>query len=62
MYETPPSGWLTLAVGIYFLGGLQLIGMGLLGEYLGQTLIEMRRRPSLMTVTRPLSPSVTILA
>lgn len=42
----PPAGWLTLATGVYFLGGLQLVGIGVLGEYLALTLVESRRRPS----------------
>ncbi|HAD88146.1 MAG TPA: glycosyltransferase [Rhodospirillaceae bacterium] len=42
----PPPGWLTLATGVYFLGGLQLVGIGVLGEYLALTLVESRRRPS----------------
>jgi hypothetical protein len=50
LYETPPPGWLTIAIGVYFLGGVQLIGIGLLGEYMGQTLKETRRRPSFIVV------------
>ena len=50
IYETPDPGWLTLAVGIYFIGGVQLIGIGFLGEYVGQTLKETRRRPSFIVV------------
>ena len=42
----PPAGWMTLLVGIYFIGGIQLMSIGLLGEYLGQTLTETRKRPS----------------
>lgn len=41
-----PPGWLTLATGIYFLGGIQLIGLGVVGEYLAQNLVETRKRPS----------------
>ncbi len=46
IFPTPDRGWLTLAIGIYFIGGVQLIGMGLLGEYIGQTLRETRARPA----------------
>jgi polyisoprenyl-phosphate glycosyltransferase len=44
--SSAPPGWWTLAAGIYFLGGLQLVGIGVIGEYLAQNLIETRRRPS----------------
>lgn len=46
----PPPGWLTLATGVYFLGGLQLVGIGVIGEYLAQNLIETRKRPSFIVV------------
>ncbi len=40
-----PPGWGTLAAGIFFLGGVQLIGIGLLGEYLARIFDEAKGRP-----------------
>ena len=44
--DTLPPGWATLAIAVSFLGGVQLIGIGILGEYLGRTLGEARARPA----------------
>lgn len=41
--ETP--GIVSLGVGVFFLGGLILIIMGLIGEYIGRLYIEVKRRP-----------------
>lgn len=41
-------GFASIIVAVTFLGGLQLIGIGILGEYLGRTYIESKRRPSFL--------------
>ena len=39
-------GWASLAIFITFLGGLQMIGIGLLGEYLGRVFEQTKGRPT----------------
>jgi hypothetical protein len=39
------AGFPTLIVAILMLGGLQLIAIGVLGEYLGRLWLESKRRP-----------------
>ena len=44
--ENAVSGWLSLLAGIYFLGGLQLVFLGIHGEYIGKIFMEVKRRPN----------------
>ena len=39
------SGWASIICSIWLLGGLQLLGIGLIGEYIGKTYKEVKRRP-----------------
>jgi len=48
-HEAIPSGFTTLVVSIWFLAGVQLMFMGLLGEYVYRVFDETRRRPPAMT-------------
>ena len=39
------SGWSSLMISIWFVGGLQLMGTGMIGEYIGKIYQEVKRRP-----------------
>jgi dolichol-phosphate mannosyltransferase len=39
------QGWTSLMIVVLFLGGVQLLALGIIGEYLGRTYDETRRRP-----------------
>lgn len=38
-------GWTSLFLSIWFLGGLQMVAIGVIGEYIGKTYYETKRRP-----------------
>lgn len=39
------SGWSSLAVSIWAIGGLQLLSIGIIGEYIGKIYLETKNRP-----------------
>ena len=42
---TAVSGWTSLLCSIWALGGLQLLAIGIIGEYIGKIYLETKRRP-----------------
>lgn len=38
-------GWATMTASVLFLGGIQLVGIGILGEYIGRVFEEVKQRP-----------------
>lgn len=45
MFGDPTSGWPSLACIILFVGGVQLFCLGILGQYLSKTYMEVKKRP-----------------
>lgn len=59
-FGEPVRGFPTLLVAMLFLGGAQLLAIGILGEYLGRMFVEAKQRP-LYLVKRTL-PAASIVA
>jgi len=45
MHGIPVPGYASLALSILFFGNVQILGIGILGEYIGRIYLESKRRP-----------------
>lgn len=45
MFGDPVQGWASLACIITFIGGIQLFCLGLMGQYMAKTYLEVKKRP-----------------
>ncbi len=45
LFGDPVQGWPTLACIILFMGGMQLSALGIIGQYIGKTYMEVKNRP-----------------
>jgi len=62
LYGDPVRGFPTLVVLVLFLGGLQLMALGIIGEYLARMFVEVKQRPLYLVAqwhapARPLPPA-----
>jgi undecaprenyl-phosphate 4-deoxy-4-formamido-L-arabinose transferase len=46
------AGWTSLMATILFVGGLQLLGLGLIGEYLGRAYLKLNKKPQYVVRAR----------
>ena len=46
------AGFMTLTTLILFFGGVQLLSLGLLGEYIGRIFVEVKQRPAWVVAER----------
>jgi glycosyltransferase involved in cell wall biosynthesis len=52
-YTVP--GWTSIVVSLWFIGGIQVISLGLIGEYIGKIYKEVKHRP-LFIIEQELQP------
>jgi polyisoprenyl-phosphate glycosyltransferase len=45
VHEDVVPGWASSVLPMYFLGGVQLLSIGILGEYIAKIYMETKRRP-----------------
>jgi dolichol-phosphate mannosyltransferase len=45
IYGAPVQGWASLIVSLYFIGGIIIIILGVIGIYLSKTFNETKKRP-----------------
>ncbi|HZZ95348.1 MAG TPA: glycosyltransferase family 2 protein [Usitatibacter sp.] len=58
LHPETPRGWTSLAALILFMGGVQLLSLGIIGEYVGRSYMRLNRKPQY--VIRELTDTATV--
>lgn len=58
LFESAVPGWTSTVVPMYFLGGVQILCLGVIGEYVGKIYLEAKRRPRYAVEARLAGSSV----
>jgi hypothetical protein len=58
LFSSPPPGWASLMAAVLLLSGVQLLILGIIGEYLGRLYLTANRKPqSVVKEVRRIKPS-----
>ncbi|HNF71522.1 MAG TPA: glycosyltransferase family 2 protein [Chitinophagaceae bacterium] len=44
-HDSTPRGWSSIMISVLFIGGIQLLSIGIIGEYISRILSDVRKRP-----------------
>ncbi len=57
VHQTAPRGWASVIVAVLFMGSMQMVGLGIIGEYVRLIFLETKGRPSyIVGEHRPAAP------
>jgi polyisoprenyl-phosphate glycosyltransferase len=56
--DTPP-GWASIMISVLFIGGIQLLSIGIIGEYISRLQSDVRKRPLYVVRETNISEQIT---
>ena len=60
-HQTAPRGWASVIVAVLFMGSMQMVGLGIIGEYVRLIFLETKGRPSyIVGEHRPAAPGALV--